>query len=80
MDDILGFITLSALNFVPVGYAKCDGSLIQINQNMALFALLGTQFGGDGTHTFALPDLTKASPLPNLSYVICTAGMFPSRP
>lgn len=80
MDDILGFITLSALNFVPVGYAKCDGALIQINQNMALFALLGTQFGGDGTHTFALPDLTKSAPLPNLGYIICTAGIFPSRP
>ena len=80
MDDILGFISLSALNFVPVGYAQCDGSLVQINQNQALYALLGTQFGGNGVHTFALPDLTKASPMPNLSHVICIAGMFPSRP
>ena len=80
MDDYLGFISLSALNFIPIGYAKCDGSLIQINQNMALFALLGTQFGGDGTHTFALPDLTKASPLPGVGHVICILGMVPSRP
>ncbi len=80
MEDYLGFISLSALNFVPTGYAKCDGALIQINQNMALFALLGTQFGGDGTHTFALPDLTKASPLPGVGHVICISGIFPSRP
>ena len=79
MDDILGFIRLSALTFTPRGYAACDGSLLQISHSTALFALLGTQYGGDGTTTFALPNLTKMSPLPGLNYVICVDGIFPSR-
>ena len=44
-------------NFAPRGYALCDGQLMPINQNSALFSLLGTIYGGDGTTTFALPDL-----------------------
>lgn len=46
-----------AFNFVPKGYAACNGALLQIMQNQALFALLGTQYGGNGTTTFGLPDL-----------------------
>jgi microcystin-dependent protein len=44
-------------NFAPVGWAFCDGQLLSISQNTALFSLLGTQFGGDGRSTFALPNL-----------------------
>ena len=53
----LGEIDLVAFNFAPVGWAQCDGQLLSISQNSALFALLGTTFGGDGRQTFALPDL-----------------------
>lgn len=52
----LGEIKLFAGNFAPKGWAKCEGQLLPINQNQALFSLLGTTYGGDGTTTFALPD------------------------
>jgi microcystin-dependent protein len=55
-----------------------NGQLLPINQNQALFALLGTNFGGDGRTTFALPDLRAAAPN-GLTYSICDEGIFPSR-
>lgn len=57
MDEFLAMIKLFAGNFDPEGFASCDGRLLPIMQNQALFSLLGTQFGGDGRTTFALPDL-----------------------
>ncbi|MEN2434482.1 tail fiber protein [Weeksellaceae bacterium A-14] len=53
----LGEIRYVAFNFAPVGWHECDGSLMSIMQNQALFALLGTTYGGNGTTTFALPDI-----------------------
>jgi microcystin-dependent protein len=50
-------------NFAPTGWAMCDGQLMPISQNTALFSLLGTFYGGDGKSTFALPDLQGASPM-----------------
>nr|WP_240762616.1 tail fiber protein [Paenibacillus thalictri] len=76
----LGEITLFPYSFTPVGYALCDGSLISVQSNTALFSLLGTQFGGDGSQTFGLPDLRGASPTPGVRYFIATQGIFPSRP
>jgi microcystin-dependent protein len=55
-DRYLGEIRLVAFNGIPNGWARCDGSLLPIAQNQALFALLGTTYGGNGTTTFALPD------------------------
>ena len=49
----------------PEGWAECNGQLLQISQNQALFALLGTQFGGNGTTTFAVPDLRGRVPMGN---------------
>lgn len=57
MDEFMGVIKLFAGNFAPKDWAFCDGSLLPIQSNQALFSLLGTQFGGDGRTTFALPDL-----------------------
>jgi microcystin-dependent protein len=58
MDPIfIGSIFLFAGNFEPQNFAFCDGRLISIAQNSALFAILGTTYGGDGVRTFALPDL-----------------------
>lgn len=56
-DPFIGEITMFAGNFAPRGWAKCDGQLLPIAQNTALFSLLGTTYGGDGRTTFALPDL-----------------------
>jgi microcystin-dependent protein len=50
-------------NFPPLGWAFCDGALLPISQNTALFSLLGTTYGGDGRTTFALPDLQGAAPV-----------------
>lgn len=56
-DQYLATITIFAGNFAPRGWALCQGQLMAISQNEALFALIGTTFGGDGQTTFALPDL-----------------------
>lgn len=57
IDPYIGTIMPFASNFAPKFWAFCNGQLLPINQNQALFSLLGTQFGGDGRTTFALPDL-----------------------
>ncbi|MBV6433295.1 MAG: hypothetical protein IANPNBLG_03473 [Bryobacteraceae bacterium] len=57
MEPFLGSLMCVSFNFAPRGWAVCDGRLLAINQNQALFSLLGTTFGGNGQTTFALPDL-----------------------
>ena len=52
---------LTSFNFAPRGWAPCDGRLLALNQNQALFSVLGTQYGGDGRVTFGLPDLRGRS-------------------
>jgi microcystin-dependent protein len=56
-NPFLGQLMLVGFNFAPRGWAMCNGQLMAINQNQALFSLLGTQYGGNGVTTFALPDL-----------------------
>src|SRR5881227_2581246 len=56
-------IRIMSFNFAPVGWAQCNGQLLPINQNQALFSLLGTTFGGDGRVNFALPDLRSRVPI-----------------
>lgn len=63
METFLGQIIMFGGNFAPRGWAFCNGSLIAINQNQALFSLLGTTYGGDGRTTFALPDLRGRAPI-----------------
>jgi microcystin-dependent protein len=62
-QPFLGQILLVGFNFAPVGWALCDGQLLPISQNTALFSLLGTQYGGDGRSTFGLPDLRSRVPI-----------------
>lgn len=62
-QPFLGEITIVGFNFAPRGYAFCNGQILQINQNQALFSLLGTAYGGNGIQTFALPNLQGASPV-----------------
>src|SRR3954451_12837495 len=56
-EPFIGEIRAFGFNFAPVGWAKCEGQLLPISQNTALFSLLGTMYGGDGRSTFALPNL-----------------------
>jgi microcystin-dependent protein len=76
MEPVLGMIYLFAGNFAPVGYAMCDGQLVAINQNQALFAVIGTTYGGNGVQNFALPKLTGPE---GTKYLIAIRGVFPSR-
>jgi microcystin-dependent protein len=62
-EPFLGEIRIVAFNFAPRGWAFCDGQILPINQNQALFSLLGTTYGGDGRTSFALPDLRSRTPL-----------------
>ncbi|HEV2647028.1 MAG TPA: tail fiber protein [Acidobacteriaceae bacterium] len=62
-DPYLGEIRMVGFNFAPVGWALCNGQAMSISQNSALFALLGTIYGGDGQTTFNLPDLQGRFPL-----------------
>lgn len=59
----LSEIKITSFNFPPKGWAMCNGQLLPINQNQALFSLLGTTYGGDGRQTFALPDLRSRIPV-----------------
>jgi microcystin-dependent protein len=62
-DAFLAEVKMFAGNFAPRGWAKCEGQLLPISQNTALFSLLGTIYGGDGRSTFALPDLRGRVPV-----------------
>ena len=62
-EPFLGEIRWVGFNFAPRGWATCDGQIMNIAQNTALFALLGTTYGGDGQTTFALPDMRGRAPV-----------------
>lgn len=85
-DGYLADVFTTAANFCPRNSLPADGRLMPINQNQALFALLGTMYGGDGRTTFALPNLqgslaarTESGKLTEVRYCIMTQGIFPSR-
>jgi microcystin-dependent protein len=63
MQPFLSEVRLFSFNFAPQGFAACNGAILAIQQNEALFSLLGTTFGGNGITTFALPDLRARVPL-----------------
>ncbi len=63
MDEYIGIIKIFAGNFAPRGWAMCNGQLLPIAQNTALFSILGTTYGGDGVRTFALPNLQSRVPV-----------------
>src|SRR3954454_23569417 len=62
-EPFLAELRLMSFNFAPKGWAQCNGQFLPINQNQALFSLLGTTYGGNGQTTFALPDLRSRSPV-----------------
>src|ERR1700681_1156953 len=59
----VGMIIVVGFNFAPKGWAFCNGQLLPISQNTALFSLLGTTYGGDGRSNFALPDMQSNAPM-----------------
>jgi len=63
MEPFLGEIRAVSFGFPPRGWAQCNGQLLPLNQNQALFSILGTTYGGDGRTTFALPDLRSRIPI-----------------
>jgi len=81
MTPFIGEVVLYAFNFPPQGWAPCSGQLMPISQNVALFSLIGNNFGGDGRTDFALPDYRSLAPQ-GLQYCIALAGVNPmdSRP
>ncbi len=80
MDFLIGEIDLFPYGWAPMYWAVCEGQLLQINQNQALYALIGNTFGGSqAQNTFALPNLKGAEPIPGVKYYICTMGLFPQR-
>lgn len=76
----IGQIALFPFNFAPQGWSTCEGQLLPINQQTALFSLIGITFGGNGTYNFALPDLREKAPIDGLAYYIALQGIYPSRP
>jgi len=79
MDGFIGQILLFAFNYAPRQWLPCEGQMLQIVDNEALFSLVGTQYGGDGRTTFALPNLKGKEPVPGMRYCICTEGVYPPR-
>lgn len=79
MEPFLGQILLLPYTYAPREWLRCEGQLLPIQQNEALYSLLGNQFGGDGMRTFALPDLRDKEPAPNLHFCIAVQGTYPMR-
>jgi microcystin-dependent protein len=77
----VGQIGIFAMNFCPVGWSTAQGQLLPINQNQALFSLLGTTYGGDGMTTFALPQWGPIYSANGGAMIVCIAlvGVYPSR-
>jgi len=81
MDYLWGQLLLLPYwnDWAPRGTLKCEGQLLPIMDYQALYSLLGTKFGGNGTTTFALPDLREEAP-EGTYYCIVTEGIYPTRP
>jgi len=81
MDQaFIGSILLVGFNFAPQNWFLCNGQTLPISQYQALFALIGTTYGGDGQTNFVLPKLNASALQQGLSYIICVNGIFPLRP
>src|SRR5579875_1484812 len=74
-NPYIGEIRMAGFNFAPEGWALCNGQLLSISQNTALFSLLGTYYGGDGRSTFALPNMQGAAAMHTDQYI--GGGQYP---
>jgi microcystin-dependent protein len=75
-DQFLAEIRIFPFNFAPSGWAMCNGQLLALSQNTALFSLLGTQYGGDGRATFGLPNLQGSIPIHTTQFSSSPFGQF----
>lgn len=73
-EPFLGEVRMMSFGFAPRGWVQCNGAMMPINQNQALFSLLGTAFGGNGQTTFGLPDLRGRAPIYNLNGIGTSGG------
>lgn len=82
MDPLIGEIALFPFDYAPLSWMTCEGQLVAIGNYQALFQLIGTTFGGNGTSTFALPDLRPSLPMREMGmrYCIAVQGIYPSTP
>lgn len=79
MESLLGQINAFPYMYEPTYWALCDGRVLQISTDQALYSLIGTTFGGNGTTTFNLPDLRPAAVgRGDVRYFICTNGLYPN--
>jgi microcystin-dependent protein len=76
MEGTIGQILLYAGRRLPMYWFLCDGRLLEVSKYPALYSLIGTKYGGDGTHNFALPNLKDAQ-LEGIHYMICAQGQYP---
>ena len=79
MEPFIGQIELFPYGFAPIDWAQCDGRILSISDNMSLYSLLGSKFGGDGITTFGLPDLRNAAIGQYNQYYIALQGIYPCR-
>lgn len=84
MEGTIGEIRLFAGSFAPKGWAFCNGQTLPVSQNMALFSILGTRYGGNGTTNFQLPNLAPLKESDGgqtaIQYIISLSGLYPIRP
>lgn len=79
-DSLMATIILFGGSFAPRGFAFCEGQLISIAENTAVFSLIGTTYGGNGSSNFALPDLRETEKnLGGARYIVALQGIYPSR-
>ena len=83
LTPFVGQIQLFAFGYAPMGYLLCNGALLNVADNQALFSLIGYKFGGNGSSTFAIPNLNGSIPL-NVNtgfmcYYIAVQGIYPTR-
>jgi microcystin-dependent protein len=79
MDTYIGEIHLFPYDKIPYGWKLCNGEILQVVQNSALFSLIGNKFGGNGSTTFALPNLLNDTPVAGMNYYMAIYGYYPPR-
>lgn len=77
MEPFVGEIILVAFRYAPLDWLKCQGQYLLIAEYSMLYSLIGIRYGGDGVEYFRLPNLTAPT---SMTYIICTNGLYPSRP
>lgn len=79
MEEFIGNIKLYPYSFAPMDTLLCNGQLVNIVTSQALFSLIGTTYGGNGTTNFAVPNMLGLEPIPGMNYYIIVNGIYPTR-